>query len=89
MERHKIDIANEYCNGIMRNYPFWPSTFGACRNACGRGSARGSGLCANCYEDELAKIVGNPLAHKFHLSVINTVSLWRDIYDKLDDDFER
>ncbi|MCP4393370.1 MAG: hypothetical protein GY804_03755 [Alphaproteobacteria bacterium] len=83
MERHKIDLANEYCNGIMRNYPFWPSTFGQCRNACGN-SGRGSGLCADCYEKKLTKLVGNPLAHHFHLSVQNTARLWRDIYNKLD-----
>ncbi|MCP3921297.1 MAG: hypothetical protein GY714_01800 [Desulfobacterales bacterium] len=84
MERHKLDLATEYCNGILRNYPMWPSTFGPCRDMCGN-SGRGSGLCADCSEKELAKVVGYSLANEYHLSIQNTTRLWREIYDKLDE----
>jgi len=84
IERHKIDIASEYCQGIFQNHPRWPTTFGACSNKCGN-TGRGSGKCADCFEKDLSGLVGKEMAHKFHQSVKDTTALWFDIYEKLDD----
>lgn len=49
---------------LERQYPVWPSTFSTCE--CKRHSARGSGRCAECVEEELAKVIGRPLAWEVH-----------------------
>jgi hypothetical protein len=54
---------------LRRSYPEYPSTFNPCRNECGN-SARGSGLCAACIEDEIAKISSPVLAGKLHNAIV-------------------
>lgn len=83
--RSKLDLADEYCNGIKRNHPSWPSTFGYCCNGC-KTMARGSGKCANCFEKELAKVVGEDLAHKFHSTVIDGQDCWGEIVEHLEEE---
>ena len=65
MSQSKQAKAREHMRGIGRNYPDGCTTFGACQNKCGN-SGRGSGLCANCYEDLLAEQCGARLAKEYH-----------------------
>jgi len=52
---------------LRRNYPNYISSFGSCSTEGCSNSARGSGKCAVCCENEIADIIGNKeLAHKIH-----------------------
>jgi len=52
MTQSKESQARKYMTGIERNYPGFASTFGYCPTNNCSGSGRGSGLCANCYEEK-------------------------------------
>ncbi len=49
--------AQDYMGIIEYNHHLYPSTWGKCRNDCGR-DARGSGLCISCARDKLAEFIG-------------------------------
>ncbi len=49
---------------IWRNLPLYPSTFGDCWMQCGNG-ARGGGLCMDCAQKDLAKLVGAKRAKQY------------------------
>lgn len=66
--------------GIWRNYPTFPTTFSLCPNNDGN-SARGTGLCAECYEKKLAKIVGGYRALKLHNSIKSHSELLAELID--------
>ena len=68
MKQSDADRAHSLVSGLQRNYVDWPSTFGKCSSGCGE-LARGSGLCADCYERKLAEIVGEGAASHFHDAV--------------------
>ncbi len=86
MERSKVDLAYDHVSGIDRNYPDWPSTFGACRtDGCGN-SARGCGYCADCHEKKLADIVGVYPASKYHDAVKEKAEAYRQVYAAADKD---
>ena len=65
MSRSNHSKARQNMSGIDRNYPGFPSTFGACANKCGN-RGRGGELCGNCYEDLLAEQCGDKLAKEYH-----------------------
>lgn len=67
-------------HGIYRHYPAWPSTFGTCE--CGKNWGRGGGRCAQCLEDELAKIIGKPLAWELHQTIKQYAKLRDEAMDK-------
>lgn len=52
---------------LHRQYPLWPSTFSTCD--CGKNLGRGGGRCADCIEEELAKLIGKPLAWEIHSTI--------------------
>jgi len=56
--------AQDYMNIIEYNHHLYPSTWGKCKNDCGN-DARGSGLCVQCAENELSKIVGSEASSTF------------------------
>ena len=68
MKQSDTDRAYSLASGLQRNYVDRPNTFGKCSSGCGK-RARGSGLCAYCYERDLAEIVGEGAASKFHDAV--------------------
>lgn len=49
---------------LERQYPMWPSTFSTCE--CKRHRARGGGRCSECIVEELAGLIGRPLAWEVH-----------------------
>jgi hypothetical protein len=49
---------------LERQYPLWPSTFSTCE--CKAHMARGADRCADCLEEELAGVIGKPLAWEVH-----------------------
>ena len=59
---NQVDNAWRVWQDLYRQYPLWPSTFSTCN--CGRGWARGGGKCADCYEEELAQLVGAEAANR-------------------------
>lgn len=67
-------------NSISRNYPAWPSTFSTCE--CGQHWGRGGGKCAECLEDELAAIIGKPLAWEIHQTIKQYAELRNEAMDK-------
>jgi hypothetical protein len=83
MERSKVDKAYDHVRGIYRNYPNWPSTFGACREESCENSARGCGLCADCHEKALAEYAGKEAAKKFHDEVRATSAVYVELVDKI------
>ena len=52
---------------LHRQYPLWPSTFSNCK--CQRQIARGGGRCALCYEEDLAKLIGEDAAKDIHTTI--------------------
>jgi hypothetical protein len=50
---------------LVRSYPDYPTTFCDCP-VCQDNPARGGMACPECLEDELAELVGHPLAKYFH-----------------------
>ena len=73
-----------HVEGIRRNYPYWPSTFGSCAaNNC-TNSARGGGLCAVCHEKKLAKYVGADHAKRYHDSVKVEHAAYLDMKDAIE-----
>ena len=56
LEQLKNDIWRQNFRGV--------STMGPCFRQCGR-PARGSAVCKDCLETDLAKLVGTPLAEDF------------------------
>lgn len=66
--------------GIFRNYPAWPSTFSTCE--CGSHWGRGGSQCAACLEDELAAIIGKPLAWELHQTIKQYAKLRDEAMDK-------
>ena len=72
MTQSKESQARKYMTGIERNYPGFASTLGYCPTNNCSGSGRGSGLCANCYEEKLASSIGgfgDVLAKEFHKAI--------------------
>lgn len=57
---------SELIRELERQYPLWPSTFSTCE--CKRHMGRGGGKCAECLEEELAELIGKPLAWELHHS---------------------
>ena len=87
MSQSKEAKARENMRGIDRNYPDGCSTFGPCLNKCGSGKgARGSGLCADCYEDLLAEQCGAKLAKEYHQKVKSLAFTTARVMDGLGDD---
>lgn len=76
-----VDEADKLCSDIIYNYPAWPSTFSPCPN-CKTGSARGSGLCADCLTERLADKAGRSLAVMFHQSVKHMASIRDQIHEE-------
>ena len=77
----------ENMRGIDRNYPDGGSTFGPCLNKCGSGKgARGSGLCADCYEKLLAEQCGKELALEYHVKVRSLALTTGRVMDSLGGD---
>lgn len=72
-------------SGIWRNYPDGCVTVGPCPTEGCKNMGRGSGKCADCYEKELASIVGGKYASEYRLYVkrirtmeINMIEWTRD-----------
>ena len=57
-----IDNAWQVWQNLYRQYTLLPSMFNTCE--CGRGWARVNGRCADCYEEELAQLVGAEVANR-------------------------
>jgi hypothetical protein len=53
----KVEKLNDLISKIRYQLPIGVTTMGLCVNHCGN-SARGSGVCVNCLELELADLVG-------------------------------
>ena len=79
MKQSKVDQAWALFQALMRQYPLWPSTFSTCD--CGRGLARGAGKCALCIREELAAIVGMPMADRAENALIDVTNAWHEILD--------
>jgi hypothetical protein len=50
---------------LVRSYPAYPTTFSSC-SVCQSKPARGGMACPDCLENELAELIGDPLARQFH-----------------------
>lgn len=72
-----VDTAWRVFFNLQRQCPLWPSTMSTCD--CGRGWARGGGKCANCYEEELAAIVGPELAAQARQSLDEVSRIWATV----------
>ena len=83
MKRSQIDIAYDHVVGMQRNYPDWPSTFSDCSNVVCSGFGRGGGLCPDCHEQALAKIIGKDMAILMHQAISTRHELWMEIKDEL------
>lgn len=81
MERSNVDKAFDIFSGMLRNYPFWPSTFSTCE--CGRALARGNGKCAICLEEELEKYAGKEAAMRAHNAMIELADSWRNVREEI------
>lgn len=68
---------------ISRNYPSWPSTFSTCE--CKRAWGRGGGKCAECLEEELAGIIGKPLAWEIHQTIKQFANLKGEAMEKAEE----
>ena len=68
--KDKSSVTEFLIGGLLRQYPYWPSTFGPCNTDGCSESARGSGYCANCFEKKLAEFIGNKeLASELHRAI--------------------
>lgn len=83
METSKVDQTYYIFESLMRQFPLWPSTFSPCE--CGRMSARGSGKCYLCYQEMLAKEVGEELAQQAVWALRGVQSAWFESKDKLEE----
>ena len=83
MKQSDTDRAYSLASGLQRNYVDWPSTFGKCSGGCDT-LARGSGLCADCYERKLAEIVGEESASHFHDAVKARHKAYHEMIDGIE-----
>lgn len=72
----KVDKAYTHIRGLYANYPDWEATFNPCPTESCEGSARGTGICADCHEKALAKYVGVEMAENFHHCLKAKAALW-------------
>ena len=77
---NKVDKAWGIFYGLQRQFPLWPSTFSTC--GCGRADARGSGKCAICIEEDLAKMVGKDLAAEAVAAMKSVQDVWARIAER-------
>lgn len=77
---------SELIRGLEYQHPMGVSTFGTCIK-CRANASRGGCVCANCLEDELAEIIGKPLAWEVH-QALKTYNLLKiaAIYGKDNDE---
>ena len=75
----KRERVEELRHTMWRNMPSTPSTFGACCR-CKTKSARGSGLCFDCAEKELAELVGRKAAEEYAKAIARI----RELENKMD-----
>jgi hypothetical protein len=71
MTRHnatKTYKVSELVRALEYQYPLGISTFSPCMKCRNKG-ARGGGVCPTCVEDELAELIGRPLAWEVHQSL--------------------
>jgi len=80
--------AYQIAEKLRRQYPSWPSTFGACsRDYCESGRpGRGCGPCSGCLEEDLAALTTRELAAKFHKALQEECRLFCAIKEFEDDD---
>lgn len=73
---NKTYKVSELIRSLEYQHPLGVSTFGTCIK-CKSHSARGSGVCSTCIEDELAELIGKPLAWEVHqaLKVYNKLKV--------------
>ena len=62
---NKTYKVSELIRGLEYQHPLGVSTFGNCIK-CKSHPARGGGVCSTCIEDELAELIGRPLAWEVH-----------------------
>lgn len=62
---NKTYRVSELIRALEYQHPMGVSTFGTCIN-CKAKAARGGGICSTCVEDELAELIGKPLAWEVH-----------------------
>lgn len=62
---NKTYKVSELIRGLEFQHPLGVSTFGKCMK-CKSHPARGGGVCSTCIEDELAELIGKPLAWEVH-----------------------
>lgn len=61
---HSYKVA-ELIRGLEYQHPLGVSTFSTCIK-CKANSSRGGTVCSSCIEEELAEIIGKPLAWEVH-----------------------
>lgn len=62
---NKTYKVSELIRGLEYQHPLGVSTLGNCIK-CKSHPARGGGVCSTCIEDELAELIGKPLAWEVH-----------------------
>lgn len=62
---NKTYKVSELIRSLEYQHPLGVSTFGNCIK-CKSHPARGGGVCSTCVEDELAELIGKPLAWEVH-----------------------
>lgn len=81
MSYDKANKAWELFQGLLRQYPLWPSTFSMCK--CGREHARGNGTCSLCIKEEMSELVGSELTARAYAALRESQSAWHAINDKM------
>ncbi len=79
----EIDQVWDVFSRLMRQFPFWPSTFNTCQK-CGKHPARGSDICSTCLTEELGKLVGGELALDAYMVLNNVQRVWGEIAKKME-----
>ena len=80
----KIDQAWQVFEAILRQHPYWPTTYSRCN--CGRMPSRGGSKCNVCLREELLKYTDAKKADAVFEAANNLQSAWYSIYDSLKDD---
>jgi len=68
MPRSKVDKYYSLLRDLHYQYPDSVNTFSTC-SRCEEHSARGGGVCANCIERELAKVIGPTKGAHLHTMI--------------------
>ena len=68
MTRSKVDKYYSLLRDLHYQYPDSVNTFSTC-SRCEEHSARGGGVCANCIERELAKVIGPTKGAHLHTMI--------------------